>query len=154
MPEVPVYLDSEYVLYDNYDSPGSKFPLEMIIKSFDWLESYLDDFITCAKSEAQANNTYENPEYPRPWIPYDLNDLLNIILVFMGYRTSCVISYGEEYNIILIEKINSLIKSLNYTQFSLTTCSSTNLGSDCRFVYRLDNPRFYRRYHLSIREQG
>jgi hypothetical protein len=45
MPVASVYFDSEYVLYDNQDSPGSKFPLQTIINSFGWLGSYLDDFI-------------------------------------------------------------------------------------------------------------
>jgi hypothetical protein len=154
MSVAPVYLDSESVLYDNYNSPGSKFPVIKVVKSFDWLGSYLDDFVKYARSQARANGTYEDEEWPRPWKPRGLDDLLNIILVFMGARTSCIIDHGKEYNTVLIKRINSLIKTLDYAQFSLATCSSANLGSGCRFVYRLDNPRFYRRYHLSVREQG
>jgi hypothetical protein len=72
----------------------------------------------------------------------------------MDTRTSCIIDHGKEYNTILLNRINSLLKSLNHAEFSLTTCSSANIGLGCRLMYRLNNPRFYRRYHLSIRELG
>jgi hypothetical protein len=147
-------MDSESVLYNNDNSPGRDFPVEKVVKCLEWLGSYLDDFIKLARSRARANGTFEDQEWPRPWKPRGLDDLLNIILVFMGARTSCIIDHGKEDNDILIRRLNSIIQSLGSSQFSLATCPSANLGSGCRFVYRLDNPRFYRRYHLSVREQG
>src|ERR1700737_3746857 len=129
-------MSAETILYGNHQIVGRPFPRAQIVRKLSWLQPYLDR--TAANEEANES-CY-------------VSDMLNIIFVFMGARTSTLLAPPADLT--LLDRLNSVIESLGYPEIKIEDHENGTAGPHCICIYRRDNPRYLRRYNLTDREIG